>query len=119
MKPKKFISVVSLLMICICFPLHHADADKKDWESDIDRSISITVTVDEDHLYVWLPSPMTGEVYVSMEADNGSMYSYELSVESNQPGVISIADLPVGVYSVNITTDGGMEANGVLTVYMD
>ena len=51
-----------------------------------------------------------------MTGDTGTMYDFEVVASPNEPGVLSLHDLPAGVYDVVVTSDDGMTTHGVLTI---
>ena len=84
------------------------------WESRGGRSIGVTVTVDNGNMYVW--SPDESSVLISISDKHGMQYEFEVVASPNEPGVLSLHDLPAGVYDVVVTSDDGMTTHGVLTI---
>ena len=65
-------------------------------------------------MYVW--SPDESSVLISISDKHGMQYDFEVIASPTEPGVLSLHDLPAGVYDVVVTSDDGMTTHGVLTI---
>ena len=91
-------------------------ADKSNWKQDGGRSIPLTVYVTEDVLYVETLPGESCVIHISMQDETGMTYIYDVTASPDQPGTVSLSELPAGTYDVCLTADNGMTTHGVLTV---
>ena len=107
--------ILSLLLLAMSPTIVKADhLPQAYWESRGGRSIGVTVTVDNGNMYVW--SPDESSVLLSISDKHGMQYDFEVIASPTEPGVLSLHDLPAGVYDVVVTSDDGMTTHGVLTI---
>ena len=117
MKQRKVKTWVLLALFMCLASFMETRADKSNWDPDKDRSIAISVMVENDYMYVASPMADTScLIQIVMTGETGVVYDFEVIASPNEPGVLSLHDLPAGVYDVVLTSDDGVSTHGVLTL---
>lgn len=117
MKQRKVKTWVLLALFMCLASFMETRADISNWDPDKDRSITISVIVENDYMYVSSPMADTScLIQIIMTGDTGTMYDFEVVASPNEPGVLSLHDLPTGIYDVVLTSDDGMATHGILSI---